>query len=99
MAFGLRPTGAEQADAITDLRAYVLRAATHALMRRDGALGGPVHGMGLFVRDQHALVAARRKRWKRMALDQVILISMNRRLRRDAPADPIAWPCNVRRWR
>jgi RNA polymerase sigma-70 factor (ECF subfamily) len=33
----LRSSGAEQADAINDLRAYVLRAAVHALRRRGGA--------------------------------------------------------------
>ena len=37
----LRSSGAEQADAIRDLRAYVLRAATHALRRSGGARGGP----------------------------------------------------------
>ena len=33
----MRSGGAEQADAISDLRAYVLRAAVHALRRRGGA--------------------------------------------------------------
>jgi RNA polymerase sigma-70 factor (ECF subfamily) len=35
----LKSSGAEQADAITDLRAYVLRAALHALRRSRGNLG------------------------------------------------------------
>jgi RNA polymerase sigma-70 factor (ECF subfamily) len=35
----LKSSGAEQADAITDLRAYVLRAAMHALRRSRGNLG------------------------------------------------------------
>lgn len=37
----LRSSGAEQAAAITDLRAYVLRAAVHALRRSGGSLRGP----------------------------------------------------------
>lgn len=39
----LRSSGAEQADAISDLRAYVLRAATHALRRRGGAASTDVN--------------------------------------------------------
>jgi RNA polymerase sigma-70 factor (ECF subfamily) len=35
----LKSSGAEQADAITDLRAYVMRAAMHALSRSRGSLG------------------------------------------------------------
>lgn len=39
----LRSSGAEQADAISDLRAYVLRAATHALRRRGSAASTDVN--------------------------------------------------------
>jgi len=79
-----------------------LRTATHALTRRDGALDGPASTdvsqfaevcaqntvLAILQHLDELRGASRFTAWVYFVRDQVILISMNRRLLRDAPADP-----------